>query len=321
METKHKTLPVLVCSYNRPSNLESLLTKLQQYNIVNIYFFSDGPKDTEESKRNVSKCREIFDEYFPLNSRERILYLEKNLGCRKGMIKAISWYFTKVEFGIILEDDCIPSEDFFTFVESMKEPCERRKNVFCISGTRNEGSPGNSIVLSSFPFIWGWATWADKWRMYRENFDDSLELSFKNSSIALPPNRQSNGLKPSWKRFVFLVHWTLLLGQSGKGNIDTWDYSLIATLWRTKTKCLIPSYNYVVNTGFNDNATHTRSEPPNWVPKSFGASGQFQIEPIMESHELDFWANKFLYDATILKALKIYFRFEINPRISRFLGK
>jgi hypothetical protein len=157
--------------------------------------------------------------------------------------------------------------------------------------------------------------------MYRENFDDSLELSFKNSSIALPPNRQSNGLKPSWKRFVFLVHWTLLLGQSGKGNIDTWDYSLIATLWRTKTKCLIPSYNYVVNTGFNDNATHTRSEPPNWVPKSFGASGQFQIEPIMESHELDFWANKFLYDATILKALKIYFRFEINPRISRFLGK
>ena len=54
-----------------------------------------------------------------------------------------------------------------------------------------------------------------------------------------------------------------------KGIIDTWDYSLVATLWRQDMKFLQFNGNSVVNVGFDHRATHTKGRAPSWVPITY----------------------------------------------------
>src|SRR3954453_9163407 len=48
-------------------------------------------------------------------------FSEENLGLNRRMISAIDWVFKDSESAIILEDDCLPHPQFFTFCSSILE--------------------------------------------------------------------------------------------------------------------------------------------------------------------------------------------------------
>ena len=49
------------------------------------------------------------------------LYRKQNMGCGKVVSEAITWLFNQENEGIILEDDCLPNESFFSFCQAMLE--------------------------------------------------------------------------------------------------------------------------------------------------------------------------------------------------------
>ena len=73
----------------------------------------------------------------------------KNLGCQVAVSNGISWFFEQVEFGIILEDDCIVDKEFFDFVLLNKYHFENSDKRLCIFQLAAMYQPGvkNSFII------------------------------------------------------------------------------------------------------------------------------------------------------------------------------
>ena len=106
-------IPILLLTYNRPELLERVFEQVAKIRPEKIYVVSDGPKNDEDALK-IERSRE----FLSLKSREfTIIQLNRNenLGCRESVSSGISWFFDQEEMGIILEDDCLPSESFFNY--------------------------------------------------------------------------------------------------------------------------------------------------------------------------------------------------------------
>ena len=97
------------------------------------------------------------------------MFQNNNLGCKKGCLTAINWFFENEEKGIILEDDCLPHLDFFNFCEILLDRYFNDDRVSFITGDNFQD--GNlrgdaSYYFSKYINLWGWATWRRSWIKY-----------------------------------------------------------------------------------------------------------------------------------------------------------
>ena len=75
----------------------------------------------------------------------------------------MTWFFSEVEKGIILEDDIIPNKDFFDFMGVMLNHYQSNAHVISISGcTLGYNLKTVEVFGSKIMNMWGWATWADR---------------------------------------------------------------------------------------------------------------------------------------------------------------
>ena len=125
--------PILILVYNRSEYLKKLLKILENINAQNIYVSFDGSKKDKNDIYKCNKVREIINNIkWKCNLHKH--YLNKNNGCKIGVSKGLNWFFSKVKAGIIIEDDCIPTNDFFTFCEWSLNKYKNDKKVAGITG-------------------------------------------------------------------------------------------------------------------------------------------------------------------------------------------
>jgi hypothetical protein len=182
-------------------------------------------------------------------------FQEHNIGCFLGPRVAIDWFFSHVEEGVILEDDCLPNEHFFLFMEVMLtryRSDERILNV-CGSNMGFENEFQQSYFFSRFMNMSGWGTWRrsaiaidyhlvkwknthnKKWRAYKLLRTNILDLDTK------------------WFRY-----WIDKFDKTVNLNdISWWDWQWIYYQLDTQKLSIISSVNLVSNIGFNERATHT----------------------------------------------------------------
>lgn len=298
-------IPVLICSYKRPKQLKTLLDLLVSIGIRRVYFFSDGGKIEFEDLPKVQECRVIFAEFSKHFDEADAFHSPLNLGCRKAIPAALDWFFERHSFGAVLEEDCVPDPFFFEYLAKSQETFVNSSDVFCISGTRNHGGPDTGNCKSIFPLIWGWATWADRWKKYKLDFRDSQTVThWALERISMGVDSDLFG---KLKLKVMNLNWNQILRQAGNGSVDTWDYSLIATLWREQSYCVLPEKNLIVNVGFGPDATHTRSSRPKWV--SVAASAPFSLDFSQSEYstnqaKLDLWMNDVVYRSTFIGLIR-----------------
>ena len=134
-----------------------------------LYLAADGPRVDVPS--DVDRCdrtrRVLEDVTWPCEVQR--LYQTDNLGCKRGVGAAIDWFLTHEESGIILEDDCMPTVDFFPFCAELLERYRDSPEVMMIGGHNPLGmwdSTDGSYVFSRTAPIWGWATWRRAWSRY-----------------------------------------------------------------------------------------------------------------------------------------------------------
>jgi len=244
--------PVLFLIFNRPDTTKLVFEQIRSAKPKLLFIAADGPRDGNASdKINCEEVKKFVLDKIDWNCRVSTLFREQNLGCGTAVSTAISWFFEHVEKGIILEDDCLPNQSFFFFCSELLERYKENHSFMHITGTNYDDKIkfGNgSYYLSSYPHVWGWATWRRAWKNY--DFELNNELLYNN---LIERKFKDPFEKQFWKSRIKLIK---------DKTVSAWDYQWMLSIWKANGLCLNTNYNLVVNIGFNNDATHTKGESP-----------------------------------------------------------
>lgn len=243
------TTPVLFLIFNRPDKTQKVFNAIRQAKPKQLFIAADGPRpDREGEIEECQKARQIATSV-DWDCEVKTLFRDKNLGCKIAVSSAIDWFFKNVEEGIILEDDCLPSQSFFWFCQELLEYYRNDTRVMYISGDnfqfghkRGEGT----YYFSKYSHIWGWATWRRAWNFFDLNMNNFEEFETENQINNIFRIRQQ---QKYWMKFFQLAY---------DGKIDTWDYQWVYTCLINNGLCIMPNVNLVSNIGFGSDSTHMK---------------------------------------------------------------
>jgi hypothetical protein len=253
MNIKTYKTPILLIAWRRPEHLKKIISSLRKIKPNVVYVAVDGIRDGDDyflERENIKLTRELVFSEIDWDCQIYTLFREQNLGCGSAVSSAISWFFENVEYGIILEDDCLPTEDFFYYCEKSLLKYRHQENIFHIGGVSYLECIkllNNNYYYSSYGHIWGWATWKRAWLSYKLEITDSDE----DIKFILDKNN-------SKKQKEF---WYKIFKNQKEDPIDTWDYSWQYTLFKHEAKCIYPFKSMVENIGFDNLAVHTFKKP------------------------------------------------------------
>jgi len=159
--------PILFLVFNRFDLTKKVFKEIKKARPKSLFISSDGARTKKEEKK-VEEIRQYLLNNIDWNCNLKTLFRNKNLGCQKAVSSAISWFFNNVEQGVILEDDCLPNQDFFKFSEEMLKKYKNNDKIMHISGTNVEKKSNlNEDYFFSKTFnMWGWATWRRSWKYF-----------------------------------------------------------------------------------------------------------------------------------------------------------
>src|SRR3989304_2636082 len=153
------TAPVLFLTFNRPEETKRVFEEIKKAKPKQLFIASDGPRESRpEEKIVITELRAHLLKNIDWRCKIKTLFRDKNFGCRKSVSGAIDWFFSHVEKGVILEDDCLPSQSFFRFCQELLERYKDDKRIMQISGTNVEGISKieESYFFSRTYNVWGW---------------------------------------------------------------------------------------------------------------------------------------------------------------------
>ena len=246
--------PVLFLIFNRPETTYQVFSAIKKAKPSRLYVAADGPRSnfSNESK-NCNLARSIATKV-NWECELKTLFHDKNLGCRMAVSQAIDWFFENEPEGIILEDDCLPSQSFFWFCQEMLENFRSDHAVGAICGFYSnelEYKPSASYFFSRYLRVWGWAGW----RRTIEGYDTNLNLLIEKQN--------------TWKKDIFAradiilkFFWQDMFEEVAEGKIDTWDTQLQFLLWQKRQQVVVSSTNLVKNIGWAHGA-HTLKKDHN----------------------------------------------------------
>lgn len=240
--------PVLFLIFNRPDTTKIVFEAIRQAKPKQLFIAADGPREGRpDDARRCELVRQIASQ-IDWSCEVKTLFRDSNLGCKLAVSSAIDWFFSHVEEGIILEDDCLPNKSFFPYCTELLKAYRANDQVMHISGTNFQFGQkrGNaSYYFSNYFHVWGWATWRRAWRLYDVNL---IELD-----TFLAKNKIVNILKLKSEQ----QYWTKVFNDVKRGEVNTWDYQWLFSIWANNGICITPNVNLISNLGFGADATHT----------------------------------------------------------------
>jgi hypothetical protein len=292
--------PVLFLVFNRPDTTRKVFERIREVQPLFLFIAADGPRSDKEGE--AVKCeavRELILKNVDWKCEVKTLFRPSNLGCGKAVSQAINWFFENVEEGIILEDDCLPNISFFKFCEELLRKYRHVEEIMHISGNNFQFGiiRGDSdYYFSHYTHVWGWATWRRAWEMYDFSMAgyDSFKKKYKN-------------------KYLFPFD---MMDMVKTGEIDTWDVQWSYTCVNNNGLAILPNVNLVSNLGFSSEATHTKTEVPDYVLKSVTGELIFPLKHpknIKVNLVADKYSAKHVFDIPgIDRILKRYLKNKFN---------
>jgi hypothetical protein len=247
MKDTQFTTPILLLAFNRPDFVQAQIQRLKKLNAQQIFVAVDGPRP--QNAADISATHQIQELVQQIDwCTPQTLFRKENLGCKRAVSSGIDWFFQKVEKGIILEDDCIATDSFFTFCQELLELYKKDSQVMHISGANflEMDDFQSSYYFSVFPHCWGWATWRRAWQKYDVEMPSLHDQSAERALMKLFPRKKTQ------------EYWLNLFHKTASGEINTWDYQWILSCWLNEGLTITPKTNLVSNQGFDARATHTK---------------------------------------------------------------
>lgn len=276
---------VLFMVFNRPDTTRKVFEAIRLARPLRLYVAADGPRaDRVGEVEQVKMVREIVS-CVDWPCEVKTLFREKNIGCKLSISGAISWFFEHEEQGIILEDDCVPNQDFFGYCDQLLRRYKEDERVWAITGDNLQDGKvwgDGSYYFSKYFHCWGWATWRRAWN----NFEIDIPW--------WPTWSRSMDFYEKMPDRVEQLFWQKTIDSVFSGKLDTcWDYQWCACIWRAGGLTATPNSNLVSNIGFGSDATHTFS-----ANSPLAAMGVASIGAIVHPNkvEAERIADKYVFD-------------------------
>lgn len=241
--------PVALIIFRRPDVTRRVVDAIRQAGVRRLFVIADGPRgDKPTDVKLVQETRELLSSLDWECDVTRI-YSEVNLGLRERVLTGLDEVFNQVDRAIVLEDDCLPHQDFFRFATELLDRYEKRTDVGVISANNFAPNPEmrDSYYFSTHANIWGWATWNHTWREFRQSpsplplgDDDKRKLKSR-----LPGLFRSRG-------FIKLADHA--------AQLDSWAIQFAVMCQLNGWLCTVPKVNLAKNIGFGKESTHTKFE-------------------------------------------------------------
>lgn len=249
-----KDAAVLFIIFNRPCLTRQVFEKIRKARPSRLYIAADGPR--EGVPGDIEKCNEARSVASEIdwNCQLRMLFRDENIGCGRGPTAAITWFFSYETEGIILEDDCLPSPDFFSFCTDLLKRYRYDTRVMQIGGnnyeTIKQRDDEYSYRFSNQVSIWGWATWRRAWKFHDFNMGFYPEIT------------QKQYLDESFTSIYERDYYRYIFGKMHRGDALTnsasiWDYQWQFACKINSGYVIVPGRNLVRNLGIGPGATNT----------------------------------------------------------------
>lgn len=233
---------VLFITFNRFEPTKKVFERIRNAQPPRLYLASNGPRpDVENEGAVVSEIRSWLLNNIDWECDVHTLFREKNLGINESIPGAIDWFFQNEKDGIIVEDDCLPSDSFFDFCEQTLDKYKDNKNVWHISGANSMDitikNNDYSAYFSKCITFWGWACWADRWKYYTPD-----SRNFDVSDIA-----------KTFKSIAAQIYWLRIYYRCQNNISDSCDYRWMFDIIGNsagKGICVVPAKNLIKNIGY-----------------------------------------------------------------------
>jgi hypothetical protein len=279
---------VLLLVFNRPDTTARVVQTLATACPHRLYIAADGPRPNRDGEVELCEQTRRIATDISWPCEVSTLFRSENLGCRRAVADAITWFFDHEEAGIILEDDCVPDQSFFSYADELLSRYRDEPRVMAISGDNFVGSNvsvQDSYYFSRYPHIWGWATWRRAWALY-------------DGGMSAWPELRVSGWLEGFSAPDVVRYWTDIFDRTHEETIDTWDYQWVFSCLMHGGLSATPARNLVSNIGFRDDATHTTGDS-RWADRPTGSLPLPLVHPPnIAPHELaDRWT-----EANVLRA-------------------
>ena len=236
---------VLMLFFNRPDSLQKVFNEVKKARPARLFLYQDGPRN-ENDMEGIMACRHIVEEIDWVCDVHR-LYQNRNYGCDPSGFMSQKWAFSLADKCIVLEDDVVPSQSFFTFCKELLDRYEHDERITMIAGfNTDEQTPGvpYDYFFTSIFSIWGWASWrrvVDKWDEHYAFLDNPFTVQqltdivkqrrYRADFLQMCRDHKANG-----KPYFESIFWSTMLLGSGLA--------------------VMPTQNLINNIGATDDSTH-----------------------------------------------------------------
>lgn len=246
---KRLTMPILFLIFNRPDTTQRVFNEIRKAKPTKLFVAADGPRPDRRGESEKCKAARDIINQVDWDCKLCKLYRDKNLGCRIAVSSAIDWFFENVKEGIILEDDCLPSQSFFWFCQELLEKYRDDERVMMIGGTNVNGewkSDRQSYHFSIYGGIWGWASWRRAWNHFDVEMTKWGNAYWREQIKYLIGKKQYKERARNYEKTF-------------NKQLDSWDYAWSFARLINSGMSVVPSKNLISNVGFSSEATHTKN--------------------------------------------------------------
>jgi hypothetical protein len=246
-QVSHSIPAVLIILYRRFNNIPEIIEVVAKAKVPRIYLAIDVPPlnlQTKEYSLERDKTLQYLRRSCQKHGIEIFLWIrEENYGCARSVLSACQWFYNNEAFGVVLEDDCIPTLEFFDFVRDNQSLLEKHEEVFFICGTQHANVIDTSMeiayLVTSYPFLWGWATSSKKWKAIIDVFLN-----------------QNNQIANSTVDYRETLYWRTGVRRAIQRRVDVWDTIIVGFMVMNKKRAILPRVNLIQNRGLDEFATN-----------------------------------------------------------------
>jgi len=307
-------LPILILCYARLDTLTQTLESVLAQPHGPIYVSCDGPKEGDEESN-----KELHSYIKSLLKKEIIVDFvihARNFGTLVGVSKGVSWFFERVEVGIILEDDLVLEIDLLESIECTKQfldfPEVLSIGLFNYIPHTSIDSDSSLVRCSKFVVSWGWVTTKENWNLRSTTFQgvNYMDLFTK--------MKESIGLSSAlWHLYQFYKEY-----QMEKRDIKRCDWDFLWQLNSFEKEKVNITYNrnLIRNIGNGAGATHTLNKDLDYPIDKISKGELSEVSKNLAVPSVDKAADKyFCKTRKIGKALRADIR--LRTRLKKALNK
>lgn len=237
---------VLLLFFNRPKQFFRVFEQVAIAKPAKLFLYQDGARTEKDDMEGIIECRSVLDK-IDWECDIYTWFRQENHGCDPSEYLSQKWAFSEVDKCIVLEDDDVPCQSFFTFCQEMLDKYENDERINIISGMNTLGvynDKNADYFFSTMCSIWGWASW----RRVVGNWNESYE--FLNNQKAV------DNLKALRRFTQSAILLKAARNHKAKG-IPYYETILATDMFLNHRLNIVPSKNLIKNIGIASSSTHS----------------------------------------------------------------